>query len=499
EIKVAQGAKPGEGGHLPSAKVTEYIAKLRHCNPNTLLISPPPHHDIYSIEDLAQLINDLKQANPEARICVKLVSELGVGTVAAGVAKAYADIVQISGYEGGTGAAPITSIKNVGNYWEVGLAETQRVLMENGLRDRIRIRVDGGLRTGRDVVIAALLGAEEFGFGTATMIAAGCVMARQCHLNTCPTGIATLDEMGVRSLDEITGMVDLLTMRTSLIGDRVRRIQFSELLKDYPEGPRRCLREANNSPALSMNDKLVADLMPFIERGEPIKKEYEIRNLDRSIPVKLNYYISLKYRDAGLPPDTLTLTFRGTAGQSFGAFNHKGISLTLVGDANDYVGKGMFGGRVVIKPVNLKEPHKHVILGNTVLYGATGGELYASGRAGERFAVRNSGAIAVVEGASQHLCEYMTKGVVVVIGAVGYNVGAGMTGGVIYLFDEFDVLKHRLNTSYVKALDLEDDQDIATLKSLIEEHHRCTESPRAGEILGSSDGLKRHFKKIVPI
>ena len=529
EIKVAQGAKPGEGGHLPSAKVTEYIAKLRHCNPNTLLISPPPHHDIYSIEDLAQLINDLKQANPEARICVKLVSELGVGTVAAGVAKAYADIVQISGYEGGTGAAPITSIKNVGNYWEVGLAETQRVLMENGLRDRIRIRVDGGLRTGRDVVIAALLGAEEFGFGTATMIAAGCVMARQCHLNTCPTGIATQDErlrarfrgeaegimayfralahevrvilaeMGVSSLDEITGMVDLLTMRTSLIGDRVRRIQFSELLKDYPEGSRRCLREANNSPALSMNDKLVADLMPFIERGEPIKKEYEIRNLDRSIPVKLNYYISLKYRDAGLPPDTLTLTFRGTAGQSFGAFNHKGISLTLVGDANDYVGKGMFGGRVVIKPVNFKEPHKHVILGNTVLYGATGGELYASGRAGERFAVRNSGAIAVVEGASQHLCEYMTKGVVVVIGAVGYNVGAGMTGGVIYLFDEFDVLKHRLNTSYVKALDLEDDQDIATLKSLIEEHHRCTESPRAGEILGSSDGLKRHFKKIVPI
>jgi len=537
EIKIAQGAKPGEGGHLPANKVTEYIAALRHCNPDIILISPPPHHDIYSIEDLAQLINDLKEANPKAKICVKLVSETGVGTVAAGVAKAYADIVQISGCEGGTGAASISSIKNAGNYWEIGLAETQMVLMENGLRDRIKVRVDGGLRTGKDVIIAALFGAEEFGFGTATMIAIGCVMARQCHLNTCPTGIATQDEkligrfkgkikgkveglmayfrslaaevreimaeMGFRSLDEIIGRKDLITVvlphEHSGTNRRAERIKLNGLFDGYPEGqPKRCTIERNDNPALSMNDKLLKDLLPYIEKAESVEREYGIRNIDRSIPIKLNYHIALRYKDKGLPLDTIKLTFRGTAGQSFGAFNHMGLTLTLIGDANDYAGKGMFGGKINIRPLNIKESHRHVIMGNTVLYGATGGEFYASGKAGERFAVRNSGATAVVEGTGQHLCEYMTKGTVVVLGEVGYNVGAGMSGGIIYIFDENDKLKARLNNSYVVAYGLEDDKEIQRLKSLLENHFKNTESHRAEEILDTLDRSLKHFKKVIP-
>jgi len=530
EIKIAQGAKPGEGGHLPANKVTEYIAMLRHCRPNSILISPAPHHDIYSIEDLAQLINDLKEANPEAKICVKLVSETGVGTVASGVAKAYGDIVQISGCEGGTGASPIGSIKNAGNYCEIGLEETQRVLMENGLRHRVRVRVDGGLRTGKDIIIAALIGAEEFGFGTATMIAIGCIMARQCHLNTCPTGIATQDErlrkkfkgkvegvmsyfravaqevreilaeMGFSSLDEIIGRTELLTEVLPEGNKGAKRIKLNKLFNGYPEGqPRRCTIEKNDNPALSMNDKLLNDLLSYIENAEPVEKEYEIRNIHRSIPIKLNYFISQRYRDEGLPPDTIRLIFRGTAGQSFGAFNHKGLSLTLIGDANDYVGKGMFGGRIIIRPSDIKETHKHVIVGNTVFYGATGGEFYGAGRAGERFAVRNSGATAVIEGTSRHLCEYMTRGTVVLLGGVGYNVGAGMTGGVIYVFDEDNRLKEKLDNSYVVAHRLEDEQDIQRLKSLIENHYIYTESPRAGEILHSFDSLLKHFYKVVPI
>ncbi|MDH5202246.1 MAG: glutamate synthase large subunit, partial [Nitrospirota bacterium] len=530
EIKIAQGAKPGEGGHLPANKVTEYIAMLRHCRPNSILISPAPHHDIYSIEDLAQLINDLKEANPDAKICVKLVSETGVGTVASGVAKAYGDIVQISGCEGGTGASPLSSIKNAGNYWETGLAETQRVLMENGLRHKVRVRVDGGLRTGKDIIIAALIGAEEFGFGTATMIATGCIMARQCHLNTCPTGIATQDErlrekfrgkvegvmsyfkavaqevreilteMGYGRLDEIIGRTELLTEVLPEGNKGARRIKLNKLFNGYPKGqPRRCTIEKNDNPVLSMNDKLLNDLLPYIQSAESVEKEYEIRNIHRSIPIKLNYHISHRYKDEGLPPDTIKLTFRGTAGQSFGAFNHKGLSLRLIGDANDYVGKGMFGGRIIIRPSDIKETHKHVIMGNTVLYGATGGEFYGAGRAGERFAVRNSGATAVVEGAGHHLCEYMTRGTVVVLGKVGYNVGAGMTGGVIYIFDENDKIKNRLDNSNVKALGLEEEQDMQNLKSLIENHYRYAGSPRAGEILHSFDSLLKHFYKVVPI
>jgi len=532
EIKIAQGAKPGEGGHLPAIKVNTYIGMLRHCAPNMLLISPPPHHDIYSIEDLAQLIHDLKQANPNAPVCVKLVAETGVGTIAAGVAKAYADIVQISGCEGGTGASTISSIKNAGNYWEVGLAETQRVLIDNGLRDRIRVRVDGGLRTGRDVIIAALLGAEEFGFGTAALVSAGCVMVRQCHSNTCPTGVATQDEklrarfrgtvegvttyfravarevreilaeMGMRSLSAIVGRSDLLTPLRRDEFPESRRVNVKRFIKHYlggyrPDSPRRCTRERNDNPALSLNDKIVKDLLPFIEKAEPVNKEYAIRNIDRSIPVRLNYYISQKYRDQGLPADTLRLTFIGTAGQSFGAFNHRGLSLTLIGDANDYTGKGMFGGRIAIASSGIREPHRQVIVGNTVLYGATGGEFYAAGRAGERFAVRNSGALAVVEGAGHHLCEYMTRGAVVALGEVGYNVGAGMTGGVLYVPDRDDRLKEKINTAYVAIRDL-NDEDLRALKGMIQSHFNFTGSLRAQELLADFNGSAGRFRKISP-
>ncbi|HMK48652.1 MAG TPA: glutamate synthase large subunit, partial [Thermodesulfovibrionales bacterium] len=529
EIKMAQGAKPGEGGLLPPEKVTEYIARLRHCSPGMILISPPPHHDIYSIEDLAQLINDLKEANPVARVCVKLVSEAGVGTVAAGVAKSYADIIQISGCDGGTGAAAITSIKNAGSYWETGLAETQRVLVENGLRGRVTLRVDGGIKTGRDVIIASLLGAEEFGCGTATMIAAGCIMARQCHSNTCPTGIATQDEalrkrfkgkaediilyfrsvaaevrtilaeMGFRSMSEIIGRTDLLMCHASDRNPAVKRIRLNGLCRfENDELPRMCMAERNDNPAASINDTILEDLSSSIEEAKPVNKSYVIRNINRSVPLKLNYHISKKYGDAGLPADTISLTFRGTAGQSFGAFNHRGISLTLIGEANDYVGKGMYGGRIVIRPDQLSAPHRHIIAGNTVLYGATGGEFYAAGRAGERFAVRNSGAVAVVEGAGQHLCEYMTRGTVVVLGEVGYNVGAGMSGGIIYIYDEADSLGYRLNHSYVQQFPLAGGEEARELRAILERHYEYTGSARALEMLNSFNLALSLFKKVAP-
>ena len=529
EIKVAQGAKPGEGGHLPASKVTDYIARLRYCKPGTLLISPPPHHDIYSIEDLNQLINDLKQANPEAKICVKLVSEVGVGTVAAGVAKAYADIVQISGYEGGTGASPITSIKNVGNYWEIGLAETQRILIENGLRERITVRVDGGLRTGKDVILAALFGAEEFGFGTATMISVGCIMARQCHMNTCPTGIATQDErlrakfrgtpegviayyralandvrrilaeMGFRSLGEIIGRTDLVAIEPDVRYPGSYRMKLTALLQAPPEGqPRLSSGKRNNNPSPSLNDRITSELAPFIERSEAVTREYNIRNTDRSVPVRLSYYIAKHHGTKGLSDNTIRLVFRGSAGQSFGAFTHKGIAITLIGDANDYAGKGMHGGTIAIRPdEGLIDPHRQVIVGNTVLYGATGGIFFAGGIAGERFAVRNSGAVAVVEGTGQHLCEYMTRGEVVVLGETGVNIGAGMTGGVIYIADRDGGLYDRINSAYVTLVEL-DSSDISRLKDLIEAHHRLTGSPLAKKILSECDKDLRTFKKVVP-
>lgn len=529
EIKIAQGAKPGEGGHLPAIKVTEYIASLRHCKPGTLLISPPPHHDIYSIEDLAQLINDLKEANPSAKVCVKLVSEAGVGTVAAGVAKAYADIVQISGCEGGTGAASISSIRNAGGYWETGLLETQRVLMENRLREKIRVRVDGGLRTGRDIIIAALLGAEEYGFGTASMIAAGCVMARKCHLNTCPTGIATQDErlrkkfkgkvesiiayfravahetremltsMGVSRLDDVIGRTDLLILSPPDKHTGAKRIKFTVSLSESTDGQARiCTSERNDNPSPSMNDDIVRELLPYIENGQPVARDYKIRNINRSIPVRLNYYIALKHRDSGLPPDTIRLSFRGTAGQSFGAFNHKGLSITLTGRANDYVGKGMYGGRIAVRTLS-GESHNNVIVGNTVLYGAIGGEFYAAGKAGERFAVRNSGSTAVIEGTGHHLCEYMTGGTVVVLGKVGCNTGAGMTGGTIYIYDKDSNLKSTLNTLYVYALDVRDESDRQLLKAIIQNHRKYTGSALAGEIIEDFEVSIQYFFKVLPV
>ncbi|MDW8066659.1 MAG: glutamate synthase large subunit [Aquificaceae bacterium] len=528
EIKIAQGAKPGEGGQLPGKKVNEYIAKLRYAQPGITLISPPPHHDIYSIEDLAQLINDLKEANPKARVCVKLVAETGVGTIAAGVAKAYADIIQISGAEGGTGASPYSSIKNAGNYWEIGLSETQRVLMENNLRDKVRIRVDGGMRTGKDVVIASLMGAEEFGFGTAAMIAEGCVMARLCHTNQCPTGVATQDpeyrkkfkgkvedvmayftavaqevreilsQMGFRKLEEIVGRRDLLEIKTYDHIPGSKRIKLEEFLKEgYPQGkPLRCMQERNDNPRRSGLAIELEKIVPYIERGEKFYGEYTIRNVDRSVPTRLAYYIASKYGDAGLPEGTIQLVFRGTAGQSFGAFNHKGMSLTLVGDANDYVGKGMHGGKIVIKQTDIRDTQNHVIMGNTCLYGATGGELYASGRAGERFAVRNSGAVAVVEGAGMHCCEYMTGGIVVVLGSVGVNFGAGMTGGYAYVLDED--IDRKINASYVITRTLKEEEK-AELKSLIEKHHRYTESPWAEHILKNWEDFSNKFKKVIPL
>ncbi|EDP75193.1 glutamate synthase large subunit [Hydrogenivirga sp. 128-5-R1-1] len=530
EIKIAQGAKPGEGGQLPGHKVNEYIAKLRHSQPGVTLISPPPHHDIYSIEDLAQLIHDLKQANPEARVCVKLVAEHGVGTIAAGVAKAYADIVQISGAEGGTGASPYSSIKNAGNYWEIGLMETQRLLMENDLRDKIRVRVDGGMRTGKDVIIGALLGAEEFGFGTAAMIAEGCVMARACHLNTCPTGVATQDpkyrakfkgkvenvmayfkavarevreilaQMGVRSLDEVIGRTDLIEVVRYDEFPGSKRIKVEALLEGYPEDrPRRCLVDRNDNPAPNFNDEILREVLPYIEKGQPFEKEYEIRNIHRTIPTKLNYHIALKYKDEGLPEDTIRLTFRGTAGQSFGAFNHRGLTIKLIGDANDYVGKGMWGGKVILVPEGVKNTHENVIMGNTCLYGAIGGELYAAGRAGERFGVRNSGATAVVEGTGHHLCEYMTGGVIVSLGEVGYNVGGGMTGGHAYILDEDGTLEHKLNYAYVYARRLVGEDEIEELKSLIEKHYQYTNSPRAKEILANFEEYLGKFWKVIPL
>src|SRR6267378_3572981 len=467
EIKIAQGSKPGEGGQLPAHKVTDLIARLRHAVPGISLISPPPHHDIYSIEDLAQLIHDLKQVNPNARVGVKLVAEAGVGRVAAGVAKAYADYVLVSGHNGGTGASPLSSIKHAGSPWELGLAETQALLIENGLRHRIEVRVDGGLKTGRDVVMAALLGAEAYGFGTAVLVAIGCAMARQCHLNSCPTGIATqrpelraefkgtpeqvvayftaiaedvrriLAGMGCRSLDEAIGRVDLLERVDRPDVPRAQMLDLSLLLAD-PEprdAPRRRSVARNDRPGVeSLDDAILTTLGPCLESGRPFSASYDVGNGHLTLGARIAGRIAERHGSAGLPAGRVRLGFRGSAGQSFGAFALAGMHLELEGEANDYVGKGLSGGEIVIKPFRDAAyaglTHRNVILGNTALYGATGGTLFAAGRAGDRFAVRNSGAVAVIEGAGNHCCEYMTGGTVVVLGEVGRNFGAGMSNGV---------------------------------------------------------------------
>src|SRR6266513_984863 len=535
EIKIAQGSKPGEGGQLPGHKVTALIARLRHAVPGIPLISPPPHHDIYSIEDLAQLIHDLKQVNPRARVGVKLVAEAGVGRVAAGVAKAYADYVLISGHNGGTGASPLSSIKHAGSPWELGLAETQALLVENGLRHRIEVRTDGGLRTGRDVVMAALLGAESYGFGTAALVAIGCAMARQCHLNSCPTGLAPqrpelrakfkgtpeqvvayftaiaedvrriLAGMGFRALDEIIGRVDLLERVDRPDVPRAQMLDLSLLLAD-PEprdAPRRRSVARNDRPGVeSLDDAILTTLGPCLESGRPFDEAYDVGNGHLTLGARIAGRIAERHGSAGLPAGRIRLRFRGSAGQSFGAFALAGMHLELEGEANDYVGKGLSGGELVITPFRDAAyaglTHRNVILGNTALYGATGGTLFAAGRAGDRFAVRNSGAVAVIEGAGNHCCEYMTGGTVVVLGDVGRNFGAGMSNGVAFVLDETDSLAARLNGDMFANRPLEP-QDEVQLLTLVERHLARSLSPRARDLLAAWHRALPAFRKVAPL
>ncbi len=526
EIKIAQGSKPGEGGQLPGHKVTELIARLRHAQPGISLISPPPHHDIYSIEDLAQLIYDLKRCNPAARVGVKLVAEAGIGTIAAGVTKAYADYVVISGHSGGTGASPLSSIKHAGAPWELGLAEAQQVLIRNGLRSRVRLRVDGGLMTAFDIVLAALLGADEFGFGTAALVSMGCDMARQCHLNTCPTGIATqrpelrakfrgtpeqvvrfftllaedvrrlLAQLGMRSLDEAIGRVDLLRQVRSDGG-----LDLAPMLAGATGDAPRCLVPRNDRPEPEPLDEVIwRAAQAAVDRGLPYSGEWMIRNRDRSVGARLSGHIALHWGTAGLPPATVRLRFRGSAGQSFGAFGARGLRLELEGHANDYVGKGLCGAELILRPAGcaVQAPHRNVILGNVALYGATGGSLFAAGGAGERFAVRNSGATAVVEGVGDHGCEYMTGGCVLVLGRTGYNFGAGMTGGVAFVFDEDGDLPARLNGDSMTCRDLEP-AEREQVGRLVEEHAQRTGSARATWLRGQSETVWNRFRAVVPL
>ena len=500
QIKVAQGAKPGEGGQLPGHKVDWVVAKTRHSTPGVGLISPPPHHDIYSIEDLAQLIYDLKNVNEQADISVKLVSEVGVGTVAAGVAKARADHITVSGYDGGTGASPLTSLKHAGGPWEIGLAETHQTLVLNRLRSRVVLQVDGGLKTGRDVLIGALLGADEFGFSTAPLIAAGCIMMRKCHLNTCPVGVATQDPvlrkrfkgtpehvinyfffiaeelrglmaaMGARTMRELTGRSDLLDQRKMAEYWKSEGVDFGKLIyKPEPLGGDTLYHSEYQNHHLDavLDRKLVELAQPALDNGTPVQIEMPIRSRDRSAGAMLSGALARKYGHEGLPDDTISIKLTGTAGQSFGAFLAKGISIDMVGDANDYVGKGLSGGRIVVRPSGKAsfDPSKSIIVGNTVLYGAIAGECYFHGFAGERFAVRNSGAVAVVEGTGDHGCEYMTGGVVVVIGPTGRNFAAGMSGGVAYVLDEDETFRERCNLAMVEL------EPVAEEEALMQKHH----------------------------
>src|SRR5271157_4695258 len=533
QIKMAQGAKPGEGGQLPGHKVDEHIARVRHSTPGVGLISPPPHHDIYSIEDLAQLIYDLKNVNPRARISVKLVAEVGVGTVAAGVAKAHADVVLISGDRGGTGASPLSSIKHAGAPWELGLAETHQVLVMNDLRGRIRVQTDGKLQTGRDVAIAALLGAEEFGFSTAPLVAMGCIMMRKCHLNTCPVGIATQDpalrakfqgapehvirffffiaeqvrqhmaSMGFRTFDEMVGRVDMLDPRQAIDHWKAKGIDLSAILYS-PRVPsrvaRRCVQPQDHGLDQALDHELIVHAREAIEKRVPIEMKLPIRNVHRTVGAMLSGEIARRYGSAGLPGDTIKFRFTGSAGQSFGAFLVRGVCLELEGDANDYVGKGLSGGRLIVYPPRTSTflPEENIVVGNVVLYGATSGEVFFNGMAGERFAVRNSGATAVVESVGDHGCEYMTKGVVVVLGKCGRNFAAGMNGGIAYVLDERgDFAERRCNTL---GVDLEPvaDEDITLLYRLISTHAELTQSPRAKWILESWEQMLPKFIKVFP-
>jgi len=533
QIKMAQGAKPGEGGQLPGHKVDEYIARIRYSTPGVGLISPPPHHDIYSIEDLAQLIHDLKNSNNRARISVKLVAEVGVGTVAAGVSKAKADVVLISGDSGGTGASPLTSIKHAGIPWELGLAETQQILVMNDLRGRIRVETDGQLKTGRDVAIAALLGAEEFGFASAALVASGCIMMRVCHLNTCPVGIATQDpvlrkkfegkpehvvrfmmfiaeelraimaQLGFRTVEEMVGRVDMLEPKEAIEHWKAKGVDLSAILHrpDVPDTVAiHCVQTQDHGLEKALDNQLIALARPALEGGEPVTIDLPIRNVNRTVCTMLSAEVSRAYGIDGLPPETITINFTGSAGQSFCGFLASGISVTLEGDANDYFAKGLSGGRVVVYPPVSATfvPEENIIVGNVSLYGATGGEVFLRGQAGERFCVRNSGATAVVEGVGDHGCEYMTKGVVVVLGKTGRNFAAGMSGGVAYVLDTARDFARMCNTGMV-AIEPLDEHDLETVHALVRRHYDYTQSALAWRVLSGWKDYARVLVKVMPV
>jgi glutamate synthase (ferredoxin) len=534
QIKMAQGAKPGEGGQLPGTKVYPWIAKTRHTTAGVGLISPPPHHDIYSIEDLAELIHDLKNANRKARISVKLVAEVGVGTIAAGVAKAHADVVLISGYDGGTGASPLTSTTHAGLPWELGLAEAHQTLVLNNLRSRVVVETDGQLKTGRDVAIAALLGAEEFGFATAPLVAVGCIMMRVCHLNTCPAGVATQDprlrekfagkpehvvnymgfiarqlreimaQLGFRTLQEMVGRVDRLEANTAIDHWKARGFDFSNILYSPDFGPevgRYQTIEQDHGLDKSLDVTTLLDLCrPAIERGEKVEATLPIRNVNRVVGTITGSEITRKWGPAGLPDGTVRIGFHGSAGQSFGAFMPRGMSFTLEGDANDYVGKGLSGGRIVVFPPKASTfaAEENMIVGNVALYGATSGEVFLRGMAGERFAVRNSGVDAVVEAVGDHGCEYMTGGRVVVLGPTGRNFGAGMSGGVAYVFDEAGGFAAQVNGQMVDVERVVDAAEALELRALIERHLALTGSAQARRILDAWSTMLPRFARVIP-
>ena len=533
QIKMAQGAKPGEGGQLPGHKVYPWIAEVRHAMPGVGLISPPPHHDIYSIEDLAQLIHDLKNSNPQARINVKLVAEVGVGTVAAGVAKAKADVVLISGHDGGTGASPLTSLKHAGIPWELGLAETQQTLVLNKLRDRIVVQTDGQLKTGRDVVIAALLGAEEYGFATAPLVVMGCVMMRVCHLDTCPVGIATqnpklrekfegraehvvnffqfvaeevreyMAKLGFRTLDEMIGRSDLLDMRRAVDHWKAQGLDLSAILYRPDVGEdvaTHCVTTQDHGLEAALDKELLRLAAPALERGEPVSIDMPIRNVNRTVGTMLGSELTRRYGFNGLPDDTIRLNFTGSAGQSFGAFVPAGMTMTLEGDANDYVGKGLSGGKMVVFPPKNATflPEENILIGNVALYGATSGAAFFRGVAGERFAVRNSGAVAVVEGTGDHCCEYMTGGRVVVLGRTGRNFGAGMSGGIAYVYDANLDFANHCNMEMVLLESLEEPEDLDLVQGLMERHAELTGSTVARALLGDWPAVAKRFVKVMP-
>ena len=534
QIKMAQGAKPGEGGQLPGHKVDKVIARVRHSTPGVSLISPPPHHDIYSIEDLAQLIHDLKNANPKARISVKLVSEVGVGTVAAGVSKAHADVVLISGHDGGTGASPQTSIKHAGVPWELGLAETQQTLVLNDLRGRIIVQTDGQLKTGRDIAIAVLLGAEEFGCASAPLVASGCIMMRKCHLNTCPVGIATQDpvlrrkfsgkpeyvinffyfvieelreimaKLGFRTVEEMVGRADMLDVTDAIDHWKTRGLDFSQIFfrPDVPKNfATHKIQPQDHGLKEALDYQLIEDFKNALNNEKPVKGKYIIRNSNRTVGTMLSSEIAQRYGDKGLPEDTIQVHFCGSAGQSFGAFLASGITFTLEGDANDYIGKGLSGGKLIVYPPleSTFSAEKNILIGNVVLYGATGGEAYFRGVAGERFAVRNSGAITVVEGVGDHGCEYMTGGITVVLGSTGRNFAAGMSGGIAYILDEEKLFSQYCNQSMVDLESVTETNDLETLKSLIIRHHQFTGSAVAERVLKDWDNIIETFVKVIPV